>query len=503
MAVTAEAYTSTVAVGAYNIDKAFDGSQALKGVTVELRTGEVHCLVGENGAGKSTLARIMAGELQADSGRLVLNGTEVAFGGPRDAIQAGIALVHQELNLVGPLSVAENIGLGRTPSQYGFINWMALRSLATRYAHEVDLDVDPNTPVEQLSVAQQQLVEIAHALACESQILILDEPTSSLAAHEAHSLLRLLRDLARSGRAILLITHQLDEVLSVADQITILRDGGLVVTESSAGVTEAQLIRMMTGRDFGAMYRARGHRVQEDNPVLDVQHLRAPGVEDASLQVRPGEIVGIGGLVGSGRTELLMALFGASRIEGGHVLLQGHEYRPSSPADALAQKVGLVPENRKDEGLIPEASIQHNMTLAALDSICRGPFVLGRRETRLVQSWVERLRIKQSGVLHLISSISGGNQQKVVLSKILATKPVLLLLDEPTRGIDVGAKAEVHAIMNDLATEGIAIVFVTSVLPELLMGSDRIVVMRAGRTVAELDAEGATEELVMGYAFQG
>ena len=505
--MVAEAAPSVAApatfLGAYDIEKSYDGTHALRNVTLELRAGEIHCLVGENGAGKSTLAKVFAGEVQPDSGRVVREGHEVSFRGPRDAMGAGIALVHQELNLVGPLTVAENVGLGREPSRYGFVNWESLRAMARRYTAEVGLDVDPDTAVEDLSIAQQQLVEIAHALAIESQVLILDEPTSSLAGSEAAALLALLRTLARQGRAILLISHQLDEILSVADRITVFRDGSLVVTESSAGVTEAHLIRMMTGRDFSSVYRTGGHHAAGGTPALEVRELRAPGVLNASLSVYPGEILGIGGLVGSGRTELLMALFGATPIQGGEVRLNGQEYRPGSPSIALAHGVGLVPESRKDEGLVLDASIRNNMTLSALDSVSRGPMVLSRTESRLVKDWVNRLRIKQSGVLRPVSSLSGGNQQKVVLSKILATKPVLLLLDEPTRGIDVGAKAEVHALMNELAAEGIAIIFVTSVLPELLMGSDRIVVMRGGRTVGELDAKDATEELVTSFAFQG
>lgn len=503
----AEAFASvtsrTVSLGAYDIEKSYDGTRALRKVNFELRAGEIHCLVGENGAGKSTLAKIFAGEVQPNSGRISRNGVEVSFRGPRDAMEAGIALVHQELNLVGPLSVAENVGLGREPSRYGFVNWGSLRAMANRYTAEVGLDVNLESVVEDLSIAQQQLVEIAHALAIESQVLILDEPTSSLAGQEAAALLALLRTLARQGRAILLISHQLDEILSVADRITVFRDGRLVATRSNEGMTEAQLIRMMTGRDFSSVYRRGDRHASSGAPLLTVRELRAPGVVNASLSVYPGQILGIGGLVGSGRTELLMALFGASPILGGEVHLDGQEYRPRSPSAALAHGVGLVPESRKDEGLVLDASIRNNMTLSALDRVSRGPLVLSRSESRLVSDWVNRLRIKHSGVLRAVSSLSGGNQQKVVLSKILATKPALLLLDEPTRGIDVGAKAEVHALMRDLANEGIAIIFVTSVLPELLMGSDRIVVMRGGRTVAELSAEEATEELVTSYAFQG
>ena len=499
----AEVESGTVVIEAHDIDKRYDGAHALKGVTLELRAGEIHCLVGENGAGKSTLAKIFAGEVLPDSGRLIHNGAEVAFSGPRGAMAAGIALVHQELNLIGPMSVAENVGLGLEPSRFGFIDKRRLRQMSLGYTREVGLDVQPNTLVERLSIADQQLVEIAHALALESRVLILDEPTSSLAGHEAAALLKLLREIAKSGRAILLISHQLDEVLACADRITVFRDGSLVATMPCQGVTEKDLIKLMTGRDFSSMYRLEARQPRSADPILEVRHLRAPGVVDASLQVRPGEIVGIGGLVGSGRTELLMALYGATSIEGGEVVLAGAPYRPTSPHEALSKGVGLVPENRKDEGLVLDAPVRNNLSLSALDRMNRGPFVAAGAENQLVRSWVSRLQIKVRGVMNPVSSLSGGNQQKVVLSKVLATKPVLLLLDEPTRGIDVGAKAEVHALMSELAREGIAILFVTSVLPELLMGSDRIVVMREGRTVADLDAKDADEETVTRYAFQG
>jgi ribose transport system ATP-binding protein len=494
----AEVETGAPLIEALDIDKRYDGAHALKGVTLDLRAGEIHCLVGENGAGKSTLAKIFSGEVQPDAGSLRQNGAEVAFGGPRAAMAAGIALVHQELNLIGPMSVAENVGLGLEPSRFGFMDKRRLRQMSLAYSHEVGLDVQPDTAVERLSIAQQQLVEIAHALALESRVLILDEPTSSLAA-----LLKLLREVAKNGRAVLLITHQLDEVLECADRITVFRDGSLVATMSGRGVTEKDLIKLMTGRDFSSMYRLEARQSTSADPILEVRHLRAPGVVDASLQVRAGEIVGVGGLVGSGRTELLMALYGATRIEGGEVFLGGARYRPASPHQALSKGVGLVPENRKDEGLVLDAPVRNNLSLAALGHMNRGPFVAAGAESRLVHSWVGRLQIKIRGAMSPVSSLSGGNQQKVVLSKILATKPVLLLLDEPTRGIDVGAKAEVHALMSELAGEGIAILFVTSVLPELLMGSDRIVVMHAGRTVANLDAKSADEETVTRYAFQG
>jgi ribose transport system ATP-binding protein len=498
-----ESVTGTIVIEARNVDKHFDGTQALKGVTLALRAGEIHCLVGENGAGKSTLAKVFAGEVRPDGGQIIQNGVEVTFSGPIAALQAGVVLVHQELNLVGAMTVAENVAMGREPSHYGFVDKARLRQMSNSYTQEVGLHVNPDTPVERLNIADQQLVEIAHALATESRVLLLDEPTSSLARHDAAALLKLLRGIAHSGRAVLLISHQLDEVLSCADRITVFRDGALVASMPGHGATERDLIKLMTGRDFSSMYRLVTHVDPTKKPVFEVEHLQAPGVKDASFVVRPGEIVGIGGLVGSGRTELLMALYGATRITGGHATLEGTPYAPMSPSDALSHGVGLVPENRKEEGLVLDLAIRDNICLAVLPRLNRGPLVSVRAESQLVKNWISRLRIKLSSSMKAASSLSGGNQQKVVLSKVLSTKPKVLLLDEPTRGIDVGAKAEVHELMSELAAEGIAIVFVTSVLPELLMGSDRIVVMRGGRTVADLDGKTVDEETVMQYAFQG
>lgn len=489
-------------LGAYRITKRFDGTVALDDVTLELLQGEVHALVGENGAGKSTLARIIAGVYTPDRGEVRLDGQVCIFSGPHHAQRAGIAMVHQELNVIGALSVCENVLLGIEPAVAGWIRRGDLQRQAASYLGMVGLDVDPRRSAEDLSLAQQQLVEIAHVLTMNAKLIIMDEPTSSLTTTDVAHLLDLVRRLRDQGKTVLLISHQLDEVLSVADRVTVLRDGRLIGTKPVEELDEAVLIKMIVGRDIERVYETRGGETAT-RAIMNVENLSAPGVRDATLEIRQGEILGIGGLVGSGRTELLKALFGASPIQGGRVTLRDKPYRPRSPRDAIKAGLALVPESRKDDGLVLEASVQDNIDLAQLDKVAVGPWLLRSRSRRLAEHYIQRLRIKVPGPSTPVSSLSGGNQQKVVLARNLATNPDILLLDEPTRGIDIGAKAEIHAIMRELASEGKAIVMVTSVLPELLLGSDRIVVMRGGRTVGELDARKADEEAITRLAFAG
>lgn len=489
-------------LGVYGITKRFNGTVALKDVTLELIPGEVHALVGENGAGKSTLARIMSGVFAPDRGEVRFAGRSHSFSGPSEAQRAGIAMVHQELNVIDALSVAENVLIGVEPAIGGWIRQNALASEAARHLETVGLGVDPRCSAGELSLAQQQLVEIARVLALDARLIIMDEPTSSLTTRDAAHLLALVRRLRDQGKTILLISHQLSEVLSVADRVTVLRDGELIATRTADLLDETALIRMIVGRDLDRVYQARaGDGTRE--PILSVENLSAPGVRSANLSVRRGEILGIGGLVGSGRTELLAALFGAVPIEGGRMLLRGKPYRPRSPAEAIKAGIALVPESRKDDGLVLEATVQENIDLASLDKVAIGPWLMGSRSRRLAEQYIARLKIKVPNPATPVSSLSGGNQQKVVLAKSLATNPEVLLMDEPTRGIDIGAKAEIHAIMRELAAGGKAVVMVTSVLPELLLGSDRILVMRGGRTVGELDPHTANEETVTRLAFAG
>jgi ABC-type sugar transport system ATPase subunit len=486
------------------ISKHYAGVAALTEVSITLEPGKIHALVGENGAGKSTLAKILSGFEVADDGAVLLDGERVNPKNPTHAAALGIAIVHQELSIIGSVSVAENVLVGAEPSRWGFVDRKALIGRAKSYLDRVGLDVDPRRMAGELSIAEQQLVEVARILALDARVVFFDEPTSSLPHDDSRRLLELLRDLRDAGTAVVLISHDLPEVLEYADTITVLRDGAHIVTAPADEFDEESLIKAMIGRDLDVLYHGHsGDGIPSEAELLRVDGISAPGVASASLHVRPGEILGIGGLVGSGRSELLAAIFGASRVTAGSITLDGRPYRPAHPHDALAAGVGLVPEDRKNQGVHLGMSISANIELASLMQMSTGPWLRRRRGARIVDRFFDQLRIKAASVSLPAGALSGGNQQKVALAKILATKPRVLLLDEPTRGIDVGAKAEVHRLIRGLADDGIAIVMVSSVLPELLGASDRIVVMRSGRTVGELRRAEATEESVMTLAFQG
>ncbi|MGD9525905.1 sugar ABC transporter ATP-binding protein [Pseudonocardia sp.] len=489
------ATTATPFVRLHHISKSFAGARALTDVSLDLRLGEIHALVGENGAGKSTLSKVLYGVHAPDEGTVDREGTD------RD----GITMVHQELTVIPTLSVAENVLMGIEPARGLFIDRRRQNERAQEYLARVGLDIDPRRSAGTLSVSGQQLVEIARALARDAQLIILDEPTSSLGREDARRLVGLMRELRDAGHGIVLISHDLGEVLEVADRVTVLRDGRLVASDAASAFDEDGLIRHMIGRDVSAVYERHATTSADAGaaPALRVRGLAAPGVLGASLEVRPGEVLGVAGLVGSGRSELLAAISGATRATAGEMQLFGERYTPRAPSDAIRRGIGLVPESRKDQGLCLGLSVRHNVELAALDSVARGPWLRTTRGRALYDGYAGRLRIKAANPGVAVSTLSGGNQQKVVLAKILATTPRVLLLDEPTRGIDVGAKAEVHRLVRELAESGLAIVMVSSVLQELLLTADRIVVMRSGRTVGELDAAAADEEAVLSYAFKG
>jgi len=501
--MTVIAPPATGVLAAHGISKNYAGITALDRVDLVLQPGRIHALVGENGAGKSTLSKVLSGFETADGGQVLVDGVPATLRNPAHAAALGITIVHQELSVIESLSVAENVLVGIEPSRGGLVNRKQLASRASEFLTRVGLPVSPRQPASTLSVAQQQLVEIARALAMDSKVIFFDEPTSALPHRDSRRLLTLLRELRDAGHAVVLISHDLGEVLETADTVTVLRDGQHVMTAPAADLTEDQLIKYMIGRDLGVVYREHEYTAHDSAPALSVQGLRAPGVLEASLDVRPGEVLGIGGLVGSGRSELLAALYGASRVSAGQMTLFDETFSPRHPVDALDQRIGLVPESRKDQGLHLGLSITHNIELSSLAKMSSGPWLRRRRGQRLVDTYMKYLRVKAASAAMPVSSLSGGNQQKVVLAKVLATKPRVLLLDEPTRGIDVGAKAEVHRLIRQLADEGMAIIMVSSVLPELLNASDRVVVMRGGRTVGELSGQSMSEEAVMRLAFQG
>jgi ABC-type sugar transport system ATPase subunit len=487
---------------AEHIDKRFPGVHALDDVSLTVIQGEVHAVVGENGAGKSTMMKILAGAYSPDRGTIRVDGEAVTIESPRAAQELGIITIYQELSLVDALSVGENVFLGDLPTRPGTswqVDWPTVWSRSTELLDRVGLHVDPETPVRKLSVAQKQMVEIARALARNVRVLILDEPTSSLTERETEKLFEIIALLKNRGVGIIYISHRLGEVFRIAQRVTVLRDGVVVGGLAVQDATEDLLVRMMVGRDLSRLFpEARA----SDAPVrLEVRGLSRRGVlHDVSLSLRGGEIVGLAGLVGAGRTELARCLFGADSISEGEILLDGAKVDIRSPGHAVDLGIALVPEDRKLQALIMGMGVRENLSLPVLDRLGSPLVPSRRRERALASDYINSLRIRTPHMEQRVSALSGGNQQKVVIARWLATKPKVLILDEPTRGIDVGAKAEVHALIARLAEQGVAILMISSELPEILGMSHRILVMRSGRIVADISREDATEELIMAAA---
>jgi L-arabinose transport system ATP-binding protein len=496
----AGASNTTPRLRAEGISKAFAGVQALTDVSLDIRAGEVLALMGENGAGKSTLLRILTGEHAPSAGRLLVDGREVSFATPGDAQRAGLRVIQQEPEIVPHVSVAENVYLGRLPRRGRLFDRRALnrriREDLARYHYTGA--VDPATLGSQLSAAQRQLVEILRALTGEVKVIAFDEPTSSLSESEVDALFALIRRLRDDGVAVVYVSHRMPEIFAIADRVAVLRDGRYVGDRAVADVTEAELVRMMVGRDLDDMFSREPHT--PGDVVLSVQGVTTDDVTDVSLEVRAGEVVGLGGLVGAGRSELAHAIVGDVPLRSGTVSVGGRAIRLRSPADALRAGVGFAPEERKAQALLLQRSVRDNISLAVLRRLAR-LHVIGRRaEGQLARRFVRQLRIRTSSVEQEVRTLSGGNQQKVVLARWLARRPELLILDEPTRGVDVGAKAEIYSIIHDLAAEGIALLVISSEMPELLGLSDRIVVMHGGRVSGELSRGEATEEAVLSLA---
>jgi D-xylose transport system ATP-binding protein len=493
-------------LAARSITKKFPGVTALKEVSFDLREGEIHALCGENGAGKSTLIKLLSGIHPHGSyeGRFEANGEEARFSGIADAARAGIAVIYQELALVEEMTVAENIFLGCEPRRGGFfIDWPRIQKEARDLLQRFKVDLDPAARVSSLGVGQKQLVEIVKALAKNSRILILDEPTAALAEHEVRILLDILRDLRARGIGCIYISHKLEEVFSIADRITVLRDGSTVSTQNAAETSKAEIIRQMVGRELGDLFPRRS--TQPGETLLRVQNLSVaendtstPRLHDISLELKAGEVLGIGGLMGAGRTELLMHLFGAwGRRLHGQVTLGGEDLSRPTPEESIQRGLVLASEDRRRYGLVLEHPIGFNLSLSSLKSITGGGFIRRNIETRRNQTVFNDLRIKAAGLEAISGRLSGGNQQKIVLGKALLTEPRVILLDEPTRGIDVGAKLEIYEIINQLTAQGKAVLLVSSELPELIGMSDRILMLREGRIGGEFRREEATQEKLM------
>ncbi|MFE4370822.1 sugar ABC transporter ATP-binding protein [Streptomyces sp. NPDC056835] len=483
-----------------DVSKSFGAVRALRDVSLQLFPGEAHALAGENGAGKSTLIKTLAGVHRPDAGEVALDGEAVVFHGPADARDAGIAVIYQEPTLFPDLSIAENIFMGRQPRRaLGRIDRRAVRDTTAALMKRLGVELDPDRPARGLSIADQQIVEIAKALSFDARVLIMDEPTAALTGSETARLFSVVRTLRAEGAAVLFISHRLEEIFALCQRVTVLRDGRLISSEPLAGLTEDDLVRSMVGRDLGDLYPKQSADVGEI--ALSVRRLTREGVfRDISFEVRRGEIVALAGLVGAGRSEVAQAVFGVDRADAGEVVVDGHTLPAGSPTAAMDAGLALVPEDRRQRGLVMDLSIERNIALTGLDRLGRGGMVRRALERGRAADWAVRLQLKYNRLADPVGVLSGGNQQKVVLAKWLATEPAVLIVDEPTRGIDVGTKAEVHRLLSSLAAEGLAVLMISSDLPEVLGMADRVLVMREGRLTAEIPRAEATEEAVMAAA---
>jgi ribose transport system ATP-binding protein len=483
--------------------KQFPGVRALKGVDLTLRKGEVLAVIGENGAGKSTLMKILAGVQLPDTGEFLLDGEPQEIRSVHDALARGVALIHQELNLASNLDVGSNIFLGREPLRFGLIDRGRIRDECRQHLEAVGLDVDPETIVDTLPIGRQQMVEIAKALSINARVLIMDEPTSSLSQREAESLFKVIKDLRKRGVSIVYISHRLGEVRELADRVTVLRDGENAGELARGEISHDAMVRLMVGRDVSQFYQHEPH--PPGGVVLEAKGVRTPAHpgHELDFSVRAGEIVGIAGLVGAGRTELLQTLFGVTPSLGGEIRIEGSVVNPQSPIEAIRVGLALAPEDRKQQGLALGMAVRENMSLPSLRRDHYLGFLNRGKENDISVEMIRNMRIKTPSAEQVVRYLSGGNQQKVVLGKWLAMKPRLLMLDEPTRGIDVGAKAEIYALMEKLAKTGVAILFVSSEMEEILGMSDRALVMHEGRIEGELKREELSEESVMRLATGG
>lgn len=487
-----------------HISKSFPGVQALTDVGFSVRPGTIHALVGENGAGKSTLMKILAGIIHRDNGAILLHGDRVDIDNPRKAQTLGISMIHQELALIPYLTVGQNIYLGREPRRgiESFVDWKELYKRAREWLNRLELPIDPQSMVVDLPLAHQQMVEITKALSLKASVIIMDEPTSALTDRETKTLFRVIRSFKASGMTIIYISHRLEEVFEIADEVTVLRDGRFISSVSIRDVRVTDVVRMMVGRELGEMYPKKA--TPTDRSILQVNGLSSPnGIHDISFELQQGEILGLAGLVGAGRTELARALFGIDPILSGEVWIDGKKARIRSVQDAMHLGMGYVSEDRKEQGLFLDMNVRQNITIGVLKRFSLLGFARFQQLENLAKEFLQKLNIRTPGLRQKVSNLSGGNQQKVIISRWLTLNPRILILDEPTRGIDVGAKAEIHALMDRLAGRGVGILMISSELPEILGISDRILVMRAGEITGKFTRREATQDVIMHCAAGG
>ena len=497
MALDADPQDAQHALVLSRVVKSFGAVVALRSGSLTLDRGSIHALIGENGAGKSTLVKIIAGLYRRDAGEFLLEGASVDFTSTAQSKAAGIAVIYQEPTLFPDLSVTENIFMGRQPAnRIGRIDRKAMRAEAAEIFQRLGVGLDPDRITEGLSIADQQIIEIAKAISLDAKVLIMDEPTAALSGVEVERLFGVARALRDRGSAIMFISHRFDEVFGLSDRITVMRDGAFISEHATGDVTTAEIVRAMVGRDVDQLFPKQEARIGE--PVVTVEGLTRQGVfHDVSFEVRAGEIVGLAGLVGAGRTEVARALFGIDRYDAGSVTVNGKPLARRDPMAAITAGIGFVPEDRRKQGLVMDMSVSRNTTLTLRRTLSRFGLVSARREREAAADWSQRLQVKTGSQELAVATLSGGNQQKVVLAKWLATDPTFLIVDEPTRGIDVGTKSEVHRLISDLAGRGIAVLMISSELPEVLGMADRVLVMHEGRLTATLDRADATAERVM------
>jgi simple sugar transport system ATP-binding protein/ribose transport system ATP-binding protein len=483
------------------VSKSFGGVAALSDVSLTIKPGEVHSLVGENGAGKSTLGKIISGLLTADAGEVILGGNKVHFKTPREALAHGIVTIAQELAIVPGLTVAENVLLGEEPKRFGIIQRKKLRKDFSKLAKQVGFEFSPNTVAGTLSVAEQQKIEILRALSRNASIIIMDEPTAALSRQESQALHRVIRNLSAAGTTVILVSHFLSEVLELSDTISVLRDGVLIKTTPASECNQESLIELMLGRALGAIYPEKVAPHHSAPTVLFVNNLCAAGVNNAWLSVRAGEILGIAGLVGSGRSELARAIFRDSKINSGTIEINGMRVAGKAPLAALQRGISMLPESRKDFGLLIERSIQENITLSSVSQWSRFGIINSRREKYVVNKILEKVIVKSAGIKQKVSHLSGGNQQKVLLARTIMSNPRVLIVDEPTRGVDVGSKRAIYDLLVALAQDGLGIIAISSDIEEVLGIAHRVLVISGGRIVSELSGRAMSEQAVLEAAF--
>ncbi|MED4752026.1 sugar ABC transporter ATP-binding protein [Brevibacillus choshinensis] len=487
-----------------NIKKVFGSVTALSGVHLQIKKGQVHTLLGENGAGKSTLMKIISGVHQPDEGEIIWKGEQIKVANPKDAQMKGISIIYQELSLCANLSVADNIFANREPMKGMFIDDNELNVAAKKLLEQIELDITPTTLVKELSISQKQMVEIAKALSFQSEVIIMDEPTSALSSRETEVLFRIIDKLKANGTAIIYISHRMDELMRISDEITVMRDGTYIGTVKKEETDINRLIRMMVGRELKDIYPKRDYEVSGET-LLEVAGYTKKGLyENINLQLKKGEIVGIFGLMGAGRSDVAKAIFGISPPESGTMAIKGVPAYIARPQDAISRKIAFITESRREQGLVVSDTVKRNITMISIDKLMgKLGLIRDKKETEIAQEAVRALNVKTSSIDQTVNHLSGGNQQKIVLAKWLETQPEILILDEPTRGIDIGSKNEIYRLMRKLAKEGVGIIMISSELSEVLFMSDRMLIMRDKKIVAELDPASTTQDEVMLYATGG